>query len=104
VNGLPANQISLENGDTLGEDSHEVARIWITSGAGSSVWIDAGILEDPHVFGFLIADTVRHAARAYATTYGMDEHHALQEIVDGLGEELREQFNDITTVQEGSLN
>ena len=97
-------EIALTGGDELTAESHEVARVWITNNAGSSVWINAGILEDPTVFGFLIADTVRHAARAYASTWDLDEGEALQAIVDGLGEELREQFNDITTLQEGKLS
>jgi hypothetical protein len=98
------NAIALEKGDVLTDESHEVMRVWITNGAGSSVWIDAGILNDPHLFGYLMADTLRHAARAYAGTWSIDENEALQAIVDGLGEELRNQVGDITTIQEGSLN
>lgn len=100
----PAGAISLEGGDVLTERSAEVARIWITDGAGASVWIDARVLGDAHVFGYLIADTVRHAARAYAGTYGLDEDAALQAIVAGLSEQLREQASEITTIQDGSLN
>jgi Domain of unknown function (DUF5076) len=100
----PKNVIVLEKGDNLTDDSSEVARIWITDGAGSSVWINAGLIEDPHVFGYLMADTVRHAARAYAGTWSIDEDEALQHIVSGLGEELREQFETIETIQEGTLN
>lgn len=96
--------IKLENDDSLTSDSAEVARIWITDGAGSSVWINACILQDPRMFGYLMADTVRHSARAYASTWQMDEAEALQIIVDGLGEELREQFETIETIQEGKLN
>jgi hypothetical protein len=98
------NAINLEGGDRLTEESHEVVRVWITDNAGSSVWIAAYLLEDPKVFGYLMSDTVRHAARAYASTYGIGEAEALQAIVDGLGEELREQFSSIDTIQEGSLN
>ncbi|MBV9881588.1 MAG: DUF5076 domain-containing protein [Sphingomonadaceae bacterium] len=98
------NAIPLEGGDELGSESHEVVRVWITNNAGSSVWIRAQVLEDPRIFGYLMSDTIRHAARAYATTWSMDEDEALQAIVDGLAEELREQFGDITTIQEGSLN
>ena len=99
-----ANAIQLENGDALTDDSHEVARVWITNGGQSSVWIAAYLLEDPKTFGYLMADTVRHAALAYANTHGLDEDEALQAIVDGLGEELREQFNEISTLQKGSLD
>jgi hypothetical protein len=98
------NELSLEAGDALTDDSHEVARIWITNGAGSSVWINAWMLEDPKVFGYLMADTIRHAALAYASTWDLGEDEALQAIVDGVGQELREQFNDITTIQPGSVS
>lgn len=100
----PKHAIKLENGDTLTDESAEVARIWITDGAGSSVWIDAGVLQDPTVFGYLIGDTIRHAARAYAQTWDLDEEAALQAIVDGAFSELRDQVGDIETIQEGSLN
>ena len=82
----------------LAAGSAEVARIWVTDGAGSTVLIDAEVLADPTVFGFLIADTVRHAAKAYAAAWGVGEDAALQAIVDGLSEELREQFNEVTPV------
>ena len=95
------NSIALDKGAKLTSDSVEIARIWITNGAGSNVLIDAGILEDPTVFGYLLADTIRHAARAYAGTWGLDEDAALQAIVDGVGTEPREQFTTITTIQEG---
>jgi hypothetical protein len=100
----PKNSIVLENGDKLTDDSSEVARIWVTNNAGSSVWIDAAVLEDPMVFGFLMADTIRHAARAYAHAWDLDEQEALQAIVDGVGQELLEQFEEITTIEPGSLH
>jgi hypothetical protein len=104
MSGAGPQAIALENGDTLTENSAEVARIWITDGAGSSVWINAVVLEDPRVFGYLMADTIRHAARAYAGTWSLDESEALQAIVDGVAEELGDQFSEIETIQEGSLN
>ena len=98
------NSIALDKGAKLTSESVEVARIWITNGAGSNVLIDAGILEDPTIFGYLLADPIRHAARADAGTWGIDEDAALQAIVDGVGTELREQFTTITTLQEGTIN
>ncbi len=100
----PAGAIPLDQGDILTDESVEVARIWVTNNAGSSVWINARCLEDPTYFGYLMADTIRHAARAYAATYDADEAKMLQAISDGVAEELREQFTDITTIQEGRLN
>ena len=98
------NEIPLENGDALTDDSAEVARIWVTDKAGSSVWIDARVLESPTVFGYLMADTIRHAARAYAGTWSLNESDALQAIVDGVANELADQFGDIETIQDGSVN
>ena len=97
-------EIALENGDVLTEDSAEIARIWVTDGAGSSVWIAAHLIEDPTVFGYLMADTIRHAARAYATTWGHGEDAALQAIVDGVFAEFGDQVETIETLQEGKLN
>ena len=96
--------ISVEGSAELNDASSEIARIWITDKAGSTIWIRAQLLEDPKVFGYLMSDTIRHGARAYATTWGLDEAQALQAIVDGLTEELRKQAGNITTIQEGSLN
>jgi hypothetical protein len=96
----PKNAIPLENGDDLTDESYEVARVWITNNGGSSVWIAAWVMEDPVAFGHLMADTIRHGARAYATTYGIDENEALQDMISGLSEELREQGSEITTIQE----
>jgi len=104
VNVDPTGAIKLEGGDDLTDASSEVARIWVTDGAGSSVWIDARLIENPVIFGYLMADTIRHAARAYAGTWNVDEADALQRIVDGVTEELRDQVSEITTIQEGRLN
>jgi Domain of unknown function (DUF5076) len=97
--------LSLENGDILTAGSAEVARIWITDGAGSSVWIQPGILEDPVHFGYLMADTLRHAALAYSQRWEIDEQFALQSMCDGFAAELREQVESIETIQAaGKLN
>lgn len=98
------NALDVSQGGVLTDQSHEIMRVWVTNGAGSSVWIDARLLEDPHVFGYLMSDTIRHAARAYATTWGKDEREMLEQIVAGLSEELRHQEGEITTTQEGSLD
>ena len=96
--------ISVEGSDQLSAESSEVARIWVTNHAGSTVWINARLIQDPKVFGILMSDTIRHGARAYATTWGLDEDEALQAIVDGVSQELRNQFGTITTIQEGRLS
>jgi hypothetical protein len=98
------NELSLEHGDVLTSDSHEIMRVWVTNSAGSSVWINALAIDEPRIFGYLMADTIRHGARAYATTWNLDENDCLQSILDGLGEELREQFNEVEMIQKGSLD
>ena len=87
--------IPLDDDAPLGEDSSEVVRVWITDGGGATVYIMPDVLEEPQVFGYLMADTIRHAARAYAESAGKQEDAMLQQIVDGLTEELREQFGEL---------
>jgi hypothetical protein len=100
----PDGRITLEGAEDLGPDSAEIARVWINEEGGASVWIAAFRLEDPKIFGYLMADTIRHAARAYAGTWSIDENAALQTIASGLSEALRGQIGTITTIQDGSLN
>ncbi|MFN3432933.1 MAG: DUF5076 domain-containing protein [Sphingomonas sp.] len=68
----------------LTERSAEVARIWITDRAGSTVVIDPGVLADAEMFGVLIADTIGHAAKAHAAALGMSEDEAAALIWRGL--------------------
>ena len=64
------------DGVTLGKDSAEVARIWITNQRGSTVLIDPGVLSDAEMFGVLMADTIDHAAKAHAHMLGITEAQA----------------------------
>jgi len=61
---------------SLGAESAEVARIWITNRKGSTVLIDAGVLSDAEMFGVLMADVIDHAAKAHAAALGMTEEQA----------------------------
>ena len=103
ANRCHPNEIPLDKGDVLTNEAHEVMRVWVTNGDGSSVWIAAQVLDDPTTFGYLMSDTLRHAARAYAATWDIEESAALEAIVAGLSEELRNQTGEITTIQKGSL-
>jgi hypothetical protein len=91
-------EISLEDGDVLTDESSEVARIWVTNNAGSSVWINPKVLAEPIEFGYLMADSIRHAARAYAMAWEIQEDVTLQLMCDGLLAELREQVRDIEMI------
>jgi len=68
------------------------------------VRIAAYQLENAYDFGRFIADVARHGAKAYATTYSLDESEALQEICGGLTEQLRWQESEIEMVSPGSLD
>ena len=98
------NEIDLSKSTELNDDSYEIIRTWITSGNGSHVWISAWALEGERSFGHLLSDIARHGAKAYATTYEMDETEAMQNIVDGLMEELRDQISDVEMINPGELN
>ena len=68
--------IPLDSATTLDAGSAEVARIWITNGAGSTVLIDPNVLGDAEMFGVLMADTIDHAAKAHAAALGITEEQA----------------------------
>ena len=87
-----SNEIEL-GGVELAEESYEVARLWVTNGAGSTIWVDARVLEDPRSFGYLVADAIRQGALSYSMIYGGSKEDALKAIVDGVGEELDEHLN-----------
>ncbi len=76
TNPRKSGPIAVEGMVALGEDSAEVARIWVTDRKGSTVIIDAGVLADPEMFGVLMADTIRHAAVAHARALAMPEAEA----------------------------
>ena len=61
---------------TLDPGSAEVARIWVTNGAGATVLIDPGVLADAEMFGVLMADTIDHAAKAHAAALTITEEQA----------------------------
>ena len=96
------NEIKL-GGVELTEQSYEVARVWVTHEAGSSAWIDAGVLEDPKTFGYLMADVVRQAAFAYSQVYKIDQGEAAKAITSGLVEDLEKQFEEAPAAK-GELN
>ena len=84
TNPRKSGPISVEDVAVLGEDSAEVARIWVTDRKGSTVIIDAGVLADPEMFGVLMADTISHAAVAHARALGIPEAQAAALIWRGL--------------------
>lgn len=75
------NEIELDQA-ILTDKSYEIARLWVTSGGGSTVWIASNVMQDPRAFGRLMADAMRYGAAAYA---GPDrsEADAMAAIEDG---------------------
>ena len=88
----PLNAIKLNHEGQLTDDSWEIARVWITNGEGSHVWIAAWALEGPENFGHLMVDTMRHAAQAYADNTGIPTAEALQMMLAGVVGDLGEEF------------
>ncbi|MCL9997824.1 MAG: DUF5076 domain-containing protein [Erythrobacter sp.] len=95
---LAKRQIHVEGYDFL-DRSVEVARLWVQNGGPATCIIDPGLLREPELFGMLMVDTVRHAARAYAQRYGMTEDAALTRIWAGLEAERDRHTSPIKTIQ-----
>lgn len=79
----PKNAITFRNPGTLSDNSHEIARLWVTDGGASTVLVNPHRMPDAGLFGLLIADTVQHGATAYAKALGISEADALEQILRG---------------------
>ena len=90
---------SVENDPKL-----DLIRARINEEGYADVEIAAFQLEGPENFGRFLADVARHGALAYATTWSLDEDSALELIMEGLSEQLRDQNSEITKTHDGSLN
>ena len=67
--------------DVMGrDDATEVLRAFVIDGGLSIAFTRA--FEEPDMWGLLLVDIARHAARAYAREGGFSEEEALTRIVD----------------------
>src|SRR5712675_1720593 len=67
--------------DVMGrDDATEVLRVFVIDGGLSIAFTRA--FEEPDMWGLLLVDIARHAARAYAREGGCSEEEALTRIVD----------------------
>jgi len=67
--------------DLMGrDDAIEVLRAFVVDGGLSIAFTRA--FEEPDMWGLLLVDIARHAARAYARESGYTEDEALRRIVD----------------------
>ena len=100
--------IAVDGYDFL-DNSVEVARLWVEDRGPATCLIQPDRLAEPEMFGMLMVDAVRHAARAYAQCYGMSEDRALERIWQGLDAERGTNTTGLDTVQDfapdkGELN
>jgi hypothetical protein len=73
--------------DVVGrEDAIEVLRAFVLDGGLSIAFMRA--FEDPEMWGLLLVDIARHAARAYARESDYTENEALERIVEMFEAEL----------------
>ena len=68
------------------EDATEVLRAFVVDGGLSIAFTRA--FEDPEMWGMLLVDIARHAARAYARESEFTEEEALQRILDMFESEI----------------
>jgi hypothetical protein len=68
------------------EDAHEVLRAFVVDGGLSIAFTRA--FDEPDMWGLLLVDIARHAARAYARESGYTEDEALTRIVDMFDAEI----------------
>ena len=82
--------------DVLGrEDAHEVLRAFVIDGGLSIAFSRA--FEEPDVWGMLLVDVARHAARAYAREANYTEEEALARIVEMFEAEIARPTDTGTT-------
>src|SRR5262252_4754868 len=73
--------------DVMGrDDATEVLRAFVLDGGLSIAFVRA--FEEPDMWGLLLVDIARHAARAYARESGYSEEQALARIIDMFESEL----------------
>jgi AcrR family transcriptional regulator len=83
--------------DVVGrEDATEVLRAFVLDGGLSIAFQRA--FEEPDVWGLLLVDVARHAARAYARESDYSEEEALQRIVEMFEAELARPTDTGTTM------
>ncbi len=71
------------------EEAVEILRAFVVDGGLSIAFTRA--FDDPSMWGMMLVDVARHAARAYAKEGVMDESEALQRIADMFEAEMAQQ-------------
>ncbi|MFC7537953.1 DUF5076 domain-containing protein [Sphingomonas sp. GCM10030256] len=82
-------------------DSTEIARLWVEDGGPGTFFINAHKMPEPEMFGMMMADAIRHGARAYAHALEISEAEAEAMIWQGLDEERAGDGDNMTTIDPG---
>jgi uncharacterized protein DUF5076 len=86
--------------DVMGrEDAIEILRVFVLDGGLSMAFQRA--FEEPDMWGLLLVDLARHAARAYARESEMTEEEALNRILDMFEAEIERPTDLGTTTPRG---
>ncbi|MGY8667987.1 DUF5076 domain-containing protein [Bradyrhizobium sp. UFLA05-109] len=86
--------------DVIGrEDAIEILRVFVLDGGLSMAFQRA--FEEPDMWGLLLVDLARHAARAYARESEMSEEEALGRILDMFEAEIERPTDMGTTTPRG---
>jgi len=97
----PEGEISVAGYDFL-KSSVEVARLWVQHEGPGHFIINPHRLDDPAMFGMMLVDCLRHAARAYAHAYDASEGEMLERIWEGLDAERERHTTPLHTIREAS--
>jgi hypothetical protein len=82
-------------------DSTEIARLWVEDGGPGTFFINAYKMPEPEMFGMMMADAIRHGARAYAHALEISENEAEALIWAGLDEERANGGDEMSTIDPG---
>jgi len=86
--------------DVIGrDDAIEILRVFVLDGGLSMAFQRA--FEEPDMWGLLLVDLARHAARAYARESEMSEEEALDRILDMFEAEIERPTDLGTTTPRG---
>jgi hypothetical protein len=97
--GAHPDAISIDGLDLL-DNSVEVARLWVENEGPATCIIQPERLAEPEMFGMLMADAIRHGARAFSQCYGMTEDEALSRIWQGVDAERADPTSPLDTIQQ----
>jgi hypothetical protein len=99
--GIVKGAIDLSEQEERLANSTEIARLWVQDGGPGHFFINASKMPDARMFGMMITDTVRHAARAYACALGITEAQAAASIWRGVDEERERHTTELNTIDPG---